>query len=126
MKQEKINELIIYLTDQLKNGVEFAKDQAPEVVKELLAFGVWDNAISIVAWLLVMVSLIALSVFLITLAKRNKYQEEFVAAGVVVSAISVVITLVTLIGVVVPKTKNLLKIKHAPRVYLIDKLRNEK
>lgn len=108
----QVNPLIADLHEWAKQGMEFTKEQAPLVVQEFLNWSFWSDAI------LAVVSFV-LMVVLIYLLKRfwNSIEDEL---GAGLFQIFGIIISVVFCCLFISCIHDLVKIKLAPRVYLIE------
>ena len=131
MDTEKANELMLYLLEQIKSTVEFTKEQAPEIAKELLAFGMIDQYVNIGSFLLLMLVAFFLTVLFAIVYFKNDARErynksEFLdclgVVGACISGFAFFALLIISCCEIPSAIKTIYKIEKAPRVYLIEKL----
>jgi hypothetical protein len=115
---EKAQEVGADIYDATKDGlakaVDFAQEQVPALIKELLVWEFWYHAIHAVLWLLAFILLVYL------FRKVWKYMdklEEFGCMGVIVIPC---VAIGILLGGLVPNITTCVKIKTAPRLFLIE------
>jgi hypothetical protein len=107
-------------------GIEaFGKEQIPDYIEQILVYNFWDSLISSALPIIICVFIIT-TFFLIS--KKTKWDEkddtgktEFHLFG----GFIVVFLIVLLSGCfIIPNARKALKIKLAPKVYIVDYLRN--
>lgn len=119
--KDKLNELLIYLIEQIKNGVEFTKEQAPGVVEEMLRYDSWYYSTIFIAPLFAAVFCIFIILFGMWIEEKTDHpiSEFFVGLGSLFLLASFCFSI--FFGI-----KGFMKanqIKTAPRYYLIEKLK---
>jgi hypothetical protein len=111
--------------DAIVSGVDFAQEQAPLVVKEFLTWRAWESGLHLIFAVLSLVGvLIGAYVAYKWLKKANELKTEPVSMLYAVgAAVIVVVSLVWIPGTfktIKQSSMALVKIKVAPRVYLIE------
>lgn len=126
---EKIKESFGTLLEYVEKGAGFAAEQAPLVVQELIAWGFWNHAIGAVVALCVVV-LIGFALRrlcpVLFAEYRKDYREQsegFCILGTL-GLIAALITAVVSAYVAVGNFKMLVMASVAPRVFLIEKIRD--
>lgn len=119
MKKETTEELMRYLLETIKSTVDFTKEQAPAIVEEILRYDAWDAGLSVLVT--VTVSLVICIPGLIAYRKRESWGTEPMFATITIAAVM----LSFLITITVTEIKTIVKIKTAPKYYLIQKLRGQ-
>lgn len=125
MNEEKLNQLLDFLVTTLHQAKDFTAEQAPQVVKEFLAFEVWNTKYNLgigcasvgIGFLLVIASYFArLKANQLTRSNCDYDFLSFIAGAFAIIAL--------LIGVITLciNFKNLKQIEIAPRVYMLQKL----
>jgi hypothetical protein len=120
---EKLNEsgveAITSVLEFMKSGTNFVAEQAPLYVQELLQWGFYDNLIS--AIIVGIFSLIFLIASALSFRKMIKEDEPPLLIIVGVFAIFSIGFFIDCVS----NTKECIKIKVAPRVYIIESLTNK-
>lgn len=129
----ELNQLVVFLTETLKQGLTVAQDKVPAYVEQVLAYGFIKNLVGLVVWVLLLTaSIIALTKLLQVRSKvKAKYESDgnyssfdtiydWSCAGFTGIVISVMVTALSFLMIIVSITQ-LIKIKVAPIVYLIER-----
>lgn len=120
-KDDLINKFTQKILVYLEKTESFMAKEVPGYLEEILTFGFYNEVLNIVLSVLFLL----ISVFVIKyLIKISKNDNDFEASALVVVAcfIGWIFCIVTLVN----STRDLMKIKTAPRVYLIDHVRGLK
>jgi len=120
---ERILQVIDYSGDLVKDGTEFIKEQSPLVVQEFLKWNFMEGLITAI-----LTGSIILSVIMFCVVSRKKFDGWIKATDgfVIVPIIPGFFIVCVLIGAgFIPNVKKCLKIKYAPRVYLIEWAANQ-
>ena len=115
---KNVAELVAFMQSGMQSGVEFAQEQAPLLVQEMLMYGAVSTGLYIVWWT---------SVILFTLLNLRKwvnvassdYDFKVESVYLIVGAVFSVIGVVSLV-VLIP---NALAIAFAPRLYILEQLK---
>ena len=115
---KNVAELVAFMQSGMQSGVEFAQEQAPLLVQEMLMYGAVSTGLYIVWWT---------SVILFTLLNLRKwvnvassdYDFKVESVYLIVGAVFSVIGVVSLF-VLIPEA---LTIAFAPRLYILEQLK---
>lgn len=113
MKEKLLEDALTKMTTYLQNTEVFMAQNAPEYIRQLLDYSAFAN-ICLLSSVLIAIAIV-LSLFFIALAKDND-EAAALMAGVTLLALLSAIVLVPL------SINNMYKIKHAPKVFLLDKI----
>lgn len=111
--QQQLAGAIGEITELIKGAKEFTMSQAPALAHEIVAWGIWSNAVEVAAWCIAMVVVGHLCAKL-----RASNDDDAKAMGVVLHGV-VTILGITFIGFA---ANNLIKALVAPRLYIINYL----
>ncbi len=114
---QRILETIDYSGGLIKQGIEFSKEQAPLVVQEFLTWSFWNACISTVLYSIMAVVLIGCAIRF--WKKAFKLSEDTWMPVFFVNIIGVIIGTVA-IFLAIDNFRDAVKVKLAPRVYLIE------
>lgn len=125
--QQRLASMLEFIETGMREGKAFALDQAPEVAREMVSWGIWSNTIGIVGCVMV---IIASVVWLkVSIPRCKKEWDEpcesagcWAVCGLVGGILAAIAIAVSLIGIG-NNTTSLVKATVAPRLYIIDQLR---
>lgn len=125
---EKIQEHLGVLLEYLEKGFGFAAEQMPVVVQEILAWGFWSNVADAVFYSLCAAGAAAAALFFARLAKKEgakllREQEPVIIACGWTLSFGLLISVCVFLGAVFSSLKMCLMVSLAPRVYLIEMLK---
>lgn len=116
LAKEKLGQLVEYLTESAKQGIDFTKEQAPLVAQEIVQWTIGESAVLIVSGLIGL----GIGAYLLRLGIRGLRDDWGgleglpIAGGVMLSSVSILM--------VVTNTLTLVKAITAPRLVLLDYL----
>lgn len=116
----QLAQLLAFLNDSIKGGKEFVAEQAPQFVKEMLAWYFWESVIWIIIGVVVaIISYIAKRKIIESLdTKMYNYGESVT----MINAIYAVVMAIAFI-VICSNVMEAVKVKVAPRVVLVDQVK---
>jgi len=123
LTKQKLAELVDYVTETVKQGVEFSKEQAPLIAQEMIKYGwvinMWNIAFGIIMFTFGIFGIW----YAIRVGKRRppEWHNEFgfllVVPGMVCAGISIAGIALTVIAI-----EALIKIHTAPRLYVLEQI----
>lgn len=127
MKEELVDKLQIAGVETLqsvlefmKSGTGFVKEQAPLYVQELLQWGFYDNVISAIVGMILFAPLFIYSFF--TWKANLKKSHDTSDPYLLINILMLLICIPLFCAVIVPSIREAVKIKVAPRVYIVETL----
>lgn len=122
---EKMNQLIGYIAESIRDGGDAIKQQAPEVAREIVWFGIVDNATSI-AFGLCVTGTIFVVCFRYLIRYIRSLKNDYTEIDPLVAILCPAILLISFfVGMVILTThfSPLVKAIATPRLYVLDYLR---
>ena len=117
------DKLIAFLEQSGSASVDFAKEQVPLVVEEILRWGWWSSAFVVSTVVILFVAVLSAAIVVVRKAQWSKSEiDPTQVAGIVLGTSSVVLGMVA-VAVVPTNCHTMLKITVAPRIYLIEQLK---
>lgn len=124
---DAFKDIILRYMDKFDGAVEktvdFAVAETPIVINEYLQWGFYSN-VAAIAFILFLVIVSVVSTFLLIRKYKdpNFDEDSFIAvAWTITSIVAVIASLIISFAIIPVSTMNCIKIKVAPRVYLIEK-----
>jgi len=121
MNEEKLEQYIDELIEAVKSGMDFAGDQAPLYVEELLSYAVYYHTIYIIGF-----SIAFLICLFVTINTKKSWDNasyvdslEWGVATYLAGIISAIFAIL-----ITSNITSLIKVFVAPRVYLLEKIMN--
>jgi heme/copper-type cytochrome/quinol oxidase subunit 2 len=121
--QAKMNELLTWLMDTVKQSGEFVQSQAPDVARQMVAWGMWSGWCGVAICLLVIAALMAGGVKLIRYGASDKCEHDE-GACVGAGLIACVLTTIPLFILFVGAFPTALKATVAPKLYVLEQVGN--
>lgn len=116
-----IKKYFVDLVEIVKSGVDFASEQVPLYLKELIAYEFWSSTIHAVVYALV--TLLCVKVFFHCRKRWNELKNDdgvpYVMCGLVCVALSILFTCNT-----VGRVDDAIKAAVAPRVIIVEKIQS--
>lgn len=113
MKEEIVNKFMEKMLSYVNNLEQFASGEVPRYIQELLTYEMYKS----IAWILVLLLPLMLAAVIIKIAIKEKEG---------IGGLSFLTTLFLIVSFFVGvNTKNIIKIKVAPRLYIVDYLRGK-
>lgn len=125
--QQRLASMLEFIETGMREGKAFALDQAPEVAREMIAWGIWSNTLGIVGCTFVaVVCIVWLKVSVPRCVREWQEPSEssgfWAVFGIVGGIVAAILILASVIGVGNGVT-SLIKASVAPRLYIIEQLR---
>lgn len=117
----QLDQLLKFLTETLQQGKDFSLEQAPQFVRELLAWKFYASAIY--ACLVCLLAIVTSEIVGPFLRQQLTYDNETEAGDRVVRAVRWCAAFVAIIGIAV-NVSVMVKVKVAPRVVLVEMVRD--
>lgn len=138
--QSKLATFMDYLLQSLQGSAEFVKEQAPDVAQQWIAWGFWSSAAHVGFGILLSVTLgiVARCVWVSRCKTAVKYKTEYevswksgrhlsepewIDLGAILTGVLVVGAIGVMFGFVVAHAPTMVKCKVAPKVYLLESIR---
>lgn len=118
MEANTMNEVLKALLDSLKGITDFAVIQSNLYVQELLTYETYNAILSVAISSILFILFLAVIITTIRTYNKDKKINDFIVLKMITSVVLVVFLFICTIC----NTDRLIKIKTAPRVYLIDYL----
>lgn len=135
---DKVNELLRYVADAVKDGGDAIKEQAPMVAREIVAYGFWSGAVGCAIGIAAIFVAFAAGLLIHSHVKHAKANFKPYYKGnefdPILDANSLIViggTMAVLVGVVfgsvevVSSVYPIVKTTVAPRLYVLDYLRGK-
>jgi hypothetical protein len=126
MEEAKLNEMMSFVLEQVKDGTGFVREQAPLVAQEIVRYELWSSSVRII-WMAVVIVTLAIAV--IKAVKRGDFDIDAPMTRACFSVIaSVLLLLASVFGVVViaENTTQVVKCLTSPRLVVLDYLKTLK
>lgn len=111
---DRLNELVGWLADTAKSTEAFVLEQAPDVARQIVAWGLWSS----VFWLSVCVPFVMVGLWLLAKAFRTFKNGDPDCDAFTLIVVGVILCF-PIVGVI-DNAAQIVKIKVAPKVYLIE------
>ena len=115
INEEKINEVLNWVTGIANNSTDFVLEQAPLYAQELIAYTLTINTVVFIIGIVLII--IAISCLIASTKKTRGFSDD------VLLIIALHVTLISAFCLMC-SVPNLIKIKTAPRVFIMDHIRN--
>lgn len=130
--QDRLNLITTYILDNSIKAGEFVKEQAPQVVKEIIAWGFWDGALwtifhALITLLFTILVVVVLKMMVLKGIRLIYNEEDEAGFGLAVPGSIIIIALVATvlynISCIPYTASKCIKASVAPKVYLLEQIK---
>jgi hypothetical protein len=115
------------LLEMVQSGATFIQGQLPDYVNQLLLFVFWQRITGILIWTIILMVMIITLFITLKLIKKNKIKDldekPAYVASLILCGFTALVLLMTGVLCVPEAISDLIKIKVAPKVFVVDYLR---
>jgi len=119
MTPDQTAQLTEFLLSTLKDTKQFVVGQAPDVVRQILAYATWDAKFGIYCGIMLLI--LSLINFILSATDDSSFGERAVICGV----LSIIFFIIGVVSIPC-NYSTLKKIEIAPKVFIMDQLRGNK